>query len=402
MNNKKKTLTIIGLIAVALLAIGAILVIPRIAQIREAIAPTAPKESEAAKWQTDPSRCVVGFSVPAGEATDSAVPCDEGFKDTFSARQLDRTKWDFVGSLVMSSGSANLTAAQIKGNEKKGIPSKVEGLSGYVAGLLTKDFYLDDIETSIDVLSAKGRVAKQVEGDMTLGLSLYKDENNHVDIRYSKKAGVATVDVWLKKAEGNVDKIVGAKTVDVNGKPNLKLVRQDGKFKAYVNEGSGFVELVTDDSFVLDDWAKVMVYVNADGAAKANVGNFYAGCIGGTVVTTPTGTPTPTPTPTVTPTPTATPNPTSTPTPTVTIKPTNTPAAVSTSTPTPTTALSAATPTATPTTALLAEGVGGTQTAVKTPTPTKTVLPEAGIGLPTIGALGGGIVMILLGILLAL
>lgn len=36
------------------------------------------------------------------------------------------------------------------------------------------------------------------------------------------------------------------------------------------------------------------------------------------------------------------------------------------------------------------------------PTPTTAKLPEAGFGLPTIGALGGGVVLILLGILLAL
>ncbi len=37
-----------------------------------------------------------------------------------------------------------------------------------------------------------------------------------------------------------------------------------------------------------------------------------------------------------------------------------------------------------------------------TPTPTSPQLPSAGFGLPTIGVLGGGVVMILLGILLAL
>lgn len=77
-------------------------------------------------------------------------------------------------------------------------------------------------------------------------------------------------------------------------------------------------------------------------------------------------TPTPTPTGTVTPTPTLT----STPTPTSTLTPT---------------------PTATP--------PPGT---TPTPTPTPVELPEAGISLPTIGALLGGILLVALSVILAL
>jgi hypothetical protein len=42
--------------------------------------------------------------------------------------------------------------------------------------------------------------------------------------------------------------------------------------------------------------------------------------------------------------------------------------------------------------------------AAATPTPTTTIarLPEAGIGLPTLAAVGGGVLMVLLGILFAL
>lgn len=100
----------------------------------------------------------------------------------------------------------------------------------------------------------------------------------------------------------------------------------------------------------------------------------------------PTPTPTPTPTESPTPTPTSTPTPTPTPTSTPTEGPTETP----TSTPT---------ETVTPTPTQIAEA---TPTETTTPTPTAAELPEAGVGLPTLGALGGGVVMMLLGILLLL
>ena len=89
---------------------------------------------------------------------------------------------------------------------------------------------------------------------------------------------------------------------------------------------------------------------------------------------TPTGTPTPTPTGTLAPTPTPTPGPTATPTPTPTRGPTATP-----------------TPTSTP-----APGV------TLTPTPTPVELPSAGISLPTIGVLLGGILLVVLSVILAL
>ncbi len=94
----------------------------------------------------------------------------------------------------------------------------------------------------------------------------------------------------------------------------------------------------------------------------------------------PTGTPTPTPTGTATPTPTSTGTPTPTPTGTVMPSPTPTPTATGTPTPTPTSP-----PGTTP-----------------TPTPTLAELPEAGISLPTVGALLGGAVLVILSILLAL
>lgn len=77
---------------------------------------------------------------------------------------------------------------------------------------------------------------------------------------------------------------------------------------------------------------------------------------------------------------------------------TPTPTRVATATPTPTrvAATPTAIPTPTPTTAVLPEATAPTAT------PTVAVLPEAGLSLPTVGALGGGVVMILLGILLAL
>jgi hypothetical protein len=88
----------------------------------------------------------------------------------------------------------------------------------------------------------------------------------------------------------------------------------------------------------------------------------------GTVTPTPSDTPTPTPTGTVTPVPTDTPTPTSTPGPTSTPTPTSTPK----------------------------PGV------TTTPTPTPVELPSAGISLPTIGTLLGGLLLITLSIILAL
>lgn len=99
---------------------------------------------------------------------------------------------------------------------------------------------------------------------------------------------------------------------------------------------------------------------------------------------TPTPTPTPTPGPTATPTPTTTPGPTTTPTP----GPTATPTPGPTATPTPG-------PTATPT-PTLAPGV------TPTATPTPVELPEAGVTLPTIGAVLGAVLLFGLALVLAL
>ena len=95
-----------------------------------------------------------------------------------------------------------------------------------------------------------------------------------------------------------------------------------------------------------------------------------------------TGTPTPTDTPTPTPTGTVTPTPTDTPTPTPTGTVTPTPTPTLTGTPT---------PTATP--------PPGT---TPTPTPTPVELLEAGVSLPTIGALFGGLLLVVLSVILAL
>lgn len=92
----------------------------------------------------------------------------------------------------------------------------------------------------------------------------------------------------------------------------------------------------------------------------------------------PTGTPTPGPTGTPTPGPSATPTP----------EPTGTPTPGPTATPTPG-------PTGTPTPTPL-PGV------TLTPTPTPVELPEAGIALPTITALLGGILLVAFSVLLVL
>lgn len=93
--------------------------------------------------------------------------------------------------------------------------------------------------------------------------------------------------------------------------------------------------------------------------------------------------------PSVTPTPTPTGEPTGTPTPTP--EPTATPTPGPTATPTPG-------PTATPTPTSPPPPPGTTPT----PTPTPVELPEAGVSLPTIGALLGGLLLVALAIVLAL
>lgn len=123
----------------------------------------------------------------------------------------------------------------------------------------------------------------------------------------------------------------------------------------------------------------------------------------GTVTPTPTATITPTATPTVTPTPTptgtATPTPTGTttpqPTPTATVTPTSTPTPVATATPRPT-----ATPTSTP----IPTGTPIVQPPTATPTiyVAEVKLPEAGFGLPTLGAILGGLVLIISSLFLLL
>lgn len=99
--------------------------------------------------------------------------------------------------------------------------------------------------------------------------------------------------------------------------------------------------------------------------------------LGPTLTPTPTGTLTPTPTGTITPT--ATPTATATPTGTLTPTPTGT-----------------LTPTATPTSGQLSQG----PTAI--PTVAQQSLPQAGGILPTVGAVVGGLGIILLGLLLLL
>lgn len=95
-------------------------------------------------------------------------------------------------------------------------------------------------------------------------------------------------------------------------------------------------------------------------------------------------------------TPTSTPSATATPTLTPTV--TNTPTPTLTSTPTPTLPPGvSATPTSTPSATPRL-----TSTPSLTPSATPAQLPEAGISLPTLGAIGSGIVLILLGVLLAL
>lgn len=115
---------------------------------------------------------------------------------------------------------------------------------------------------------------------------------------------------------------------------------------------------------------------------------------GPTSTPVPTSTLTPTPSPTLTPTPTNTPAPTSGPT----LTPTPTP----TSSPTPT-GTPAHTPTPTPSPQASATPTVGVQAS---PTPTFYVaqveLPEAGINLPTLGALFGGVILILTSLLLIL
>ncbi len=403
--NRKTLITVLAVVGVIILGAASVFVIPKIVSLLP-IAPTAPGVSEAAKWQTADPECKVGFSVAGtDQATAEAVLCNEGFRESFAASQLNQTNWGFLGEFAIASGSGQLTAAAIVGNEKKQIPFSVIGMSGYLADLSTKKWFEGDVETWVNIVEASGRVVKKVEtGSMIVALSLFKDENNHVDIRYVRKAGVVSADVWMRK--GGVDQFLSERAMAAEVKPVFKLIREGGRFKAYIDEGAGFSQLTTDDNFILDDRMQVLVYVNAEErGAKARVGDFFVGCIGG-VLSDPPGV---TPVPTNTPIPTNTPVPTSTPTPV----PTNTP----NPTPTPpTVAGGIATPTPTGSStgggAGLAEGTGGAETAGgaggtggsggTVVTPTEAELPSAGIGLPTLGALGGGVIMILLGILLAL
>jgi len=110
---------------------------------------------------------------------------------------------------------------------------------------------------------------------------------------------------------------------------------------------------------------------------------------------TPTNTPTPTPTKIISNTPTLTPNPSFTLTPTT--KPTNTPTPTTkpTNTPTPTTRIISGTPVPTNTlvpTLVIAEG----------PSPTRIVLPEAGVDFPAKTLSIVGIIVTLLGFLILL
>lgn len=101
---------------------------------------------------------------------------------------------------------------------------------------------------------------------------------------------------------------------------------------------------------------------------------FTVGGPTGTPTPTGTSTPTPTGTPRISPTPTPTPRLTSTPSPTSTPGPTSTPEPGPTSTPQPT----------------------------STATPTPITLPPAGFTLPTLGVVGGGILLIITALLFAI
>lgn len=125
-------------------------------------------------------------------------------------------------------------------------------------------------------------------------------------------------------------------------------------------------------------------------AKEAGTGCGYEFCLyapsptaTGTVIPTPTGTVTVTPTGTPIPTLTSTPTATATPTPTGTTTPQ--PTATPTSTPIPTGTPIVQPPTATPTTYVA-----------------EVALPEAGFGLPTLGAILGSIALFVAGLLIFL
>jgi hypothetical protein len=338
---KKTLVTIVGIVALLALGVATLIVIPKLSQTDKSVAPTAPesKPKAADDWM-GAATCNTSFTV-----TSDSLTCQDGLNDNFDGSALDASKW-----VAFDSGNIALVDGKLKitpGNSATS--SAFVQSSKHVSG---------DFQSEVEIASLNGTLT-EAGTEVNASIALVKDSSAYSEVVLWKNNAGSHVKLIVR----NNGTTTSGEVINISGTPasiKLRMTREGGRYKGYYNDGNGWNELpavtiegVTDATGYL---RIIHRHINLT-SSSAEFDNFTLTCI-----------------------------------PTVTI--TLTPTATLINTPTATPTLPLGVPTPTPT--------RGTFLPTPTPTPTTPTLPDAGIGLPTLGALGGGTVMILLGILLAL
>lgn len=401
----KKILGILGIVLLVTLGVASLVIVPRIAQIRELIAPTAPESRPAAAEWLGGASCNLTFKIKGPK---EEIDCATGLSDNFDG-EIAAAKWQTNDSgnvnVRTNNGILRVKVDGGQNNRGGGLTSKK---------VITGDFVVEVDMSDVDSNMKDLGVARLQLRNQTLSVD---DEKNNIvferqSVTSSAVGPVKAGKLLVKGKQEGVALEEASAVLATTESASLKLERAGATVTAAYRLAGGEYQVLKQYT----DWFSEPLEIRLRGVSTgqatpdvtAKFDNFVLAC----AATTPTPTPTPTE-PAATPTPTPT-EPAATPTPTPTQ-----PAATPTPTPTPTTGGGGSTssgssstssggflptPTPTPTASQLGGQATPTPTRVAgaTPTPTGAQLPEAGIGLPTLGALGGGIIMILLGILLAL
>jgi len=393
MKNRKKIFAVLLLIIVTALAGVSIFVAYRI-NTQQAVAPTAPESEPSAGVSCSTEGGVCAKACIQGEATINGADCPVG--DVCCAKpwvQTDSCKSSFT--IASAELQCQPRPACLDSKPACDIVPPPGGWCPYIACPTGKTMY------------------KDVAGN-TAGVYNY-DSTNRLAPGSTITAGSAFIYV-INYQEGLPDKPVEQATlVDVLD-DRLEFV--DSTPSCSKESGTNKITCVlAKGGFVAGGRVAIRVKVKLDATVGtlANTAIITAPFLGnsgpeGNISTTeckgnlniaaaPTATPTATATPTVTPTPT--PTTTATPTPTGTTTPTPTPTTTTTPTPT-TTGTPTATTTITPTSTVAPTTGTTTETGTGTTGTTQT-LPQTGIfDLPGATIFGGGLLLAIVGILLAL
>ena len=355
---QKRILLILGVVAVLLLAMVAIITAIRLQQVgTEPVAPSVPKSKPRAEEVIPTpgpnSACRKTWTIAA------VLTCSDAsrFNDDFSTSSLDTTKWTPTtnggATISISGGQLVISIPQQTSQQFSNVRS--QNISG-------------DFVVEVDLVSVQTGDSGSVEmsfldsGEVKARVSRYKSPSGErVETSFGESTPVS------------VDLPIGT------GSVRARIVREGSTIRTYyrLSEGSVFNLIAeTTSGFVGEGMFELfsVTFPPDFPATVARFDNFTIACL-----TTPTLTPTPTGTITPTVTLTARPPPTATNTPQPTTTPVPGTPGQATNTPVP-----------------LAQG----PTAI--PTVPQQSLPQAGGILPTIGAVVGGLGIILLGLLLLL